>query len=56
MALERLRECHFLGFSPFCLQSGARWWDGKETVYFFILCAHIQYTFIFISQFTKPKS
>lgn len=28
----------------------------KETVYFFILCAHLQYTYIFISQFTKPKS
>lgn len=55
MALERLRECHFGVSLPFVSSLVPGIGVEKETVYFFILCAHIQYTYIFISQFKKPK-
>lgn len=56
MALERPRECRYGASLP--LVSSLVPGNGveKETVYFFILCAHMQYTYIFISQFKKPKS
>lgn len=44
------------GFLPFVSSLVPDSEVEKETVYFFILCAHIQYTYIFISQFKKPKS
>lgn len=55
MALERLRECHYGVSLPFVSSLMPGIGVKKETVYFFILCAHIQYTYIFISQFKKPK-
>lgn len=56
MALERLRKHHYWVFLPFVSSLVPGSGVEKETVYFFILCAHIPYTYIFISQFKKPKS
>lgn len=56
MALERLRKHHYWVFLPFVSSLVPGSGVEKETVYFFILCAHIPYTCIFISQFKKPKS
>lgn len=52
--MERPRECYVLNFPPSVsrLVLGSRVEKGG---YFFILCAHIQYTYIFISQVQNQK-
>lgn len=48
MALERLREHHYWVSLPFVSSLVPGSGVEKETVYFFILCAHIPYTYIYL--------
>lgn len=55
MALERLTECHYWISFVFVssLICGS---EVGDSLFFYSMCTHTVYIYIFISQFKKPKS